>query len=369
MIAQAVPLLRRVAGRDQVYQVASTRFALLTDRIADGARLAHALEWQLSSNREDANLRIVSAAAIGVFSFSLGTVSAAEVLRSAFGAALDARRSGKGIAIHSRSSDRAHQRRFELLRDFEEALHTPGQLRLVAQPRGALADGRCIGAELLLRWRHPRLGEVSPGEFIPLVEHSTLARAMTDWVLDNGLAAVARLPGPMGLTGSLNVSAANLEENDLVERIQLYMLKHRLRPDQIEVEVTESAAMSGSGRPLQQLKALARAGIGVAIDDFGTGYSSLSYIRTLPADAVKIDQSFVQSLLTDARSRSVVQSMIALFKELGHRVVAEGVECAGTQGLLASMGCDELQGFHYARPMELDSLASWISGTAQQVAA
>lgn len=159
---------------------------------------------------------------------------------------------------------------------------------------------------------------------------------------------------------SLNISAANLNEADFAQSVQLCLLKHRVQADMVELEVTESAVMENSGRAAGQLAALSDAGIQLAIDDFGTGYSSLSYLQRLPAKVVKIDQSFVRDLANDEREQALVRSMIALSHDLDYRVVAEGVEAKEAAEMLTQMECDEGQGYFFARPMELVDFERWL---------
>jgi len=248
------------------------------------------------------------------------------------------------------------------LKDFCDAFDLPGELRLVYQPRIDFASGQCCGAEALLRWTHPKLGDVSPNEFIPIVEQTALMRPVTTWVLDKALEqlAVWHASG-IDLQLSINVSAANLDETDFVERVQLYLLKHRVRPEFLELEVTESAMMCDPVVALARLRALADLGIRIALDDFGTGHSSLAHLQRFPISVVKIDRSFVQSLDREVDQAGIlVRTMIQLSHGLGHRVVAEGVETPRTAEILDALGCDEAQGYHYARPLEQQDFEWWF---------
>jgi EAL domain-containing protein (putative c-di-GMP-specific phosphodiesterase class I)/GGDEF domain-containing protein len=362
MVQEATRTLRAILGPGRtIYQIAVTQFAFVAaPDIGEEACVAQ-LGLLLEQLRATSNARFVMSATTGVAPFVTGQTSPRDVLRTAQNAALDARASETGVSVYSSSEDGAHRRRFDLLNDFGAALDQPGQLRLVFQPRIDLATGTCVGAEALLRWSHPTLGNVPPGEFIPIVEQTSLARSTTAWVLDAGL----RQLGVWCAAGkriqlSLNVSAANLNEADFAQKVQLYLLKHRVRAAMLELEVTESAVMENSGRAASQLAALNDAGIQLAIDDFGTGYSSLSYLQRLPAKVVKIDQSFVRDLANDERERALVRSMISLSHELDYRVVAEGIETKETAEMLTQMGCDEGQGYFFAQPMELADFEQWF---------
>lgn len=371
MVQEATLTLRATLGPGRtIYHTATTQFAFIAAPDIDEDDCVAQLGLLLEQLRAASNARFVMSATTGVAPFVTGRTSPRDVLRTAQNAALDARASETGVSVYSLSKDGAHRRRFGLLNDFGAALDQPGQLRLVFQPRINLATGTCVGAEALLRWSHPTLGNVPPGEFIPIIEQTSLARPTTAWVLDNGL----RQLGAWRTTGrriqlSLNVSAANLNEADFAQRVQLHLLKHRVPAGMLELEVTESAVMGNCGRAAGQLAALNDAGVQLAIDDFGTGYSSLSYLQRLPAKVVKIDQSFVRNLASDAREQALVRSMISLSHDLDYRVVAEGIETKEAAEMLAQMGCDEGQGYFLARPMELTNFEQWLDDQEADAAA
>jgi EAL domain-containing protein (putative c-di-GMP-specific phosphodiesterase class I) len=270
------------------------------------------------------------------------------------------------VAVYSEEQDSVYRRRFQLLNDFGEALECAGQLRLVYQPRIDIASDECVGAEALLRWNHPVLGAIGPAEFIPIVERSRLAEATTNWVLNAALDRQQqwRRAG-LNLTLSINVSAANLVEPDLAERVAAGLQRRALPPSCMELEITESAIMANPVKAHAMLQELAALGVHLAIDDFGTGYSSLAYLQRMPADVVKIDQSFIFGMENDARQQGLVQAMIALSQGMGHRVVAEGVETAAVLALLRAAGCDEAQGYWFARPLEAYAFARFVAPGAQ----
>lgn len=364
LIREASRSLRTALGPAlTAYHIGAAQFAFLLPPGIDQAACMALLRSACEVLRDSSSVRFVTSVAIGVRPFVLGDVPADDVLRSAASAVQDARRADGSIALYSPSNDTAHQRRYGLLRDFGVALDAGDQLRLVYQPRIELATGRCIGAEALLRWRHPGLGDVSPGEFIPIIEQTSLARPTTQWVLDTAmdqLSAWERAGITVAL--SVNISAANLAEADLIERIQLGLLKRDLRPARLEIELTESAIMDHPEKALSMLRELADAGICLAIDDFGTGHSSLAYLQRLPAQVVKIDRAFVRNLAEAAGPDFVlVETMIGLAHRLGYRVVAEGIETSEAAAVLARIGCEEAQGFLFARPMEAAQFARWLS--------
>lgn len=259
------------------YQVGAAQLAFLSPPDVEQDTYLSLLRSTFEAIRAVSSVRFVTSVAIGVRPFILGNVPADDVLRGACSAAQDARREDGAIAVYSASNDMAHRRRYRLLQDFGAALEAEDQLRLVYQPRLELATSRCISVEALLRWRHPTLGDISPAEFIPIIERTSLARQTTQLVLDTALDELARWQqsgSPLNL--SINISATNFSEVDLVKRIQLGLLQRRLRPDQLEIELTESAIMDQPDRALAMLRELAEIGVCLAIDDFGTGQSSLA---------------------------------------------------------------------------------------------
>ena len=344
------------------YHVGAAQFAFLSPPDVEQDAYLGLLRSTFDTIRAVSSVRFVTSVAIGVRPFILGEVAADDVLRGASSAAQDARREDGAIAVYSSSNDMAHRRRYRLLQDFGAALEADDQLRLVYQPRLALATGRCISVEALLRWRHPTLGDISPAEFIPIIERTTLARQTTQWVLNTALDELAgwqRAGSPLNL--SINVSASNFSETDLVERIQSGLLQRRLRADRLEIELTESAIMDQPDRAMAMLRELADAGVSLAIDDFGTGQSSLAYLQRLPAHVVKIDQAFVRSLSAgDSSDATLIETMVDLAHKLGFRVVAEGIETHNAAAALARMGCEEGQGYLFSRPLDADRLPRWL---------
>jgi len=366
MMKEAIGAYRAGMGpAHKLYQLAATQFIAVSPPGADEEAWRHALESWLASRAQWSTSRFVTTPAIGIAPFTIGQDDCQDVLRIAQNAMQDAHQSGNTIGMYSWAQDAAYRRRFTLLNDFGTALKADQQLRLVYQPRIDLSSGRCLGAEALLRWTHPELGEVPPGEFIPLVEQTLTMRAATLWVLEHAVAQLAAWHADgMPLQMSVNISAANLLEPGFVESVMGLLRTHALAPAWLELEVTESAIMENQGAALRTLAALDQAGVRLAIDDFGTGYSSLSYLQSIPAHVVKIDQSFVRKLDIDERDRTLVKTMITLSHELGFRVVAEGIETETASDALLRLGCDEGQGYLFARPLAPEDLAAWCARQA-----
>jgi EAL domain-containing protein (putative c-di-GMP-specific phosphodiesterase class I)/GAF domain-containing protein len=346
-------LRAEISAGHRMYHVATAQFMLLS---APGETLETWLprvEAKMQMALSVAKSRYVATPTAGVVPFDVGHDDSLAVLRKARSAAQDAIDYPSHVAVYSQEEDALYQRRFRLLNDFGAALESGDQLRLVYQPRIDVGNDECIGAEALLRWHHPLLGAIGPAEFIPIIERSGLAQATTAWVIDTALRQQQawRAIGVV-LQVSVNVSAANLIEAEFAASVADGLARYGLPPACLELEITESAIMEQPVKAHAALDAIAALGVRLAIDDFGTGYSSLSYLQTMPADVVKIDQSFIRDVATDPRQQALVQAMITLSQDLGHRVVAEGVETEAALNFLRRAGCDEVQGYLFAAPLE-----------------
>ncbi|CAA7613846.1 PAS:GGDEF:EAL:GAF (fragment) [Magnetospirillum sp. LM-5] len=233
-----------------------------------------------------------------------------------------------------------------------------GQLEVHYQAK-AKSCGTITGAEALLRWTHPVFGRVPPTQFIPIAEENGLIVTIGAWVLQQVCRQMVqwKQEGLAPVKIAVNLSAHQLHQADLAERIQAMVGEHGVDPSLLELEVTESAVMSHAERAIATLETLHRAGFSVAIDDFGTGYSSLSYLKKFPVDTLKIDRSFVHDIDVNPASSEIVAAIVALSHSLKLTVVAEGVETAAQLACLNAIGCDLIQGYHFARPVEPASFA------------
>jgi EAL domain-containing protein (putative c-di-GMP-specific phosphodiesterase class I) len=229
---------------------------------------------------------------------------------------------------------------------------------LVYQPQVDLRTGRIFAVEALIRWRHPELGQICPARFIPIAEESGQIVSIGNWVLreacrQNKEWQKAGLPA---ITVSVNVSARQFRHRDLLLAVQGALNESSLDPKYLELELTESLIMPDINGALLVMKELQKQGVMMSIDDFGTGYSSLSALKTLPVARLKIDKSFIDDLASDENDRAVVGALISLGQKLGLRVIAEGVEKDEQIAILREHGCDEMQGYHFSRPLPPDEL-------------
>jgi EAL domain-containing protein (putative c-di-GMP-specific phosphodiesterase class I) len=247
-----------------------------------------------------------------------------------------------------------------LLGELREAIEHD-KLALHYQPKVSLKTKELTGVEALLRWPHPIRGWIAPDQFIPLAEKAGLIHSLTLWVLTSALQQ-ARLWRDDGLiTGiAVNISARDLQDAPFPDFIAQVCNSAGLRPEILTLELTERALMADSARTHMAFRRLNEMGVHFSIDDFGTGYSGLSYLQTLPVNEIKIDKSFVTGLLTDPRSETIVRSIIDLGRNLGLRVVAEGVENQRTWESLMELGCDAAQGYYICRTLPPMELLRWI---------
>ena len=254
----------------------------------------------------------------------------------------------------------AARERLILENDLRRALRR-SELAVHYQPQVRMRRGQIIGAEALIRWRHPERGWISPAEFIPVAEESGQIQAIGRWVLDQVLAHMKDW-GARGLTVpriSVNVSAYQLTDPAFPRTVLERLGAHGLAPEYLGLEFTESAMVQE--RTLPTLTAIAQLGVDLAVDDFGTGYSSLSYLKRFPLTALKIDQSFVRDLETDASDAALVRAIIAMAKSLRLRVIAEGVETEAQRTLLSRSGCREFQGYLFSPPVADEKFAAFLT--------
>ena len=236
------------------------------------------------------------------------------------------------------------------------------ELLLNYQPQVDLATGKVIGMEALIRWRHPELGLVSPAEFIPIAESSGLILPIGEWVLRTALQQLKQLIAeglPIPLV-AVNLSAVQFRQKDLPELVARILAEIDLPAQCLELELTEGLAMENPTAAIAMMDALHQQGIRLSIDDFGTGYSSLSYLKRFRIDKLKIDQSFVRDLTHDPEGEAIVEAIVKLASTLKFKTIAEGVETVEQLAFLRNCGCEEVQGYHFSRPLAPDALTNWL---------
>ena len=243
------------------------------------------------------------------------------------------------------------------------------ELSLLYQPKIDLATRQIYGAEALLRWVHPKLGKISPARFVPVAEEAGLVGQIGEWVLRTACRQIREWQDAgFALQVAVNVSARQFQQYDVAELVMGIMKDTGARPENLELELTESAVMNNAEASIVTLERLAALGVQIAIDDFGTGYSSLSYLKRLPLDVLKIDQSFVRDISSDPNDAAIVRAIITLARSLGIKVIAEGVENEAQLAFLNAYGCQYAQGYLFGEPLTIRQLEQLITGHLEKKA-
>lgn len=352
----------------QVARLSGDKFALwlpLRDG-TDPLALARSIQTRLREPIDIGAGRLAVTARFGISLCPDHGSDGHELLLRADMAMHDAKGTLHGCQLYDPVRDRSSARRLGLIHDLRGA-DQRSELFAVFQPRVSLPEGRILGVEALLRWRHPQLGNVSPGEFIPLAE-------MSDLIVDLTL-AVLRLSGTawhswskagheLGL--SINLSARAIGDRGFTEVVLRQLAESGVPPRHVEFEITESAICDETDQGLETLRLIRDAGARISLDDFGVGHSSMARLSRLPVDVMKIDQMFVRDMLRDPRHAAIVRTSIDLAHSMGLSAVAEGVETAEVAAALARLGCDEAQGYHYGATLLPEELARLLGagGTA-----
>jgi diguanylate cyclase (GGDEF)-like protein len=305
-------------------------------------------------------------ASIGVAVHPDHADDAGTLLRHADVAMYEAKRGRTGFAVYASEGDHHSRDRLALAGEMRAAL-AEDQLVLHYQPLADLASGELRGVEALVRWRHPERGLLAPGAFLPAIEHTDLMRELSHRVLSMAMVQAAAWRDA-GLTWrvSVNLSATDLLDRQLVDDVAALLRRHSVPPGQITLEVTESVLMTDPQRAMVVLGELRTLGVRLALDDFGTGWSSLTHLQRLPVDEIKIDRSFVAAMAAEARAAAIVSSTVDLAHAVGLRVVAEGIEDEATWSRLRAVGCDAAQGYYLSRPLPAGELEAGAAAIAER---
>jgi len=344
-----------VREHDTVSRQGGDEFILvLPDIDADAAaQLARTVLDKLSQRYQVEQYELVVTPSIGISLYPYDGQDFDALYRCADIAMYSAKRNGRNNFQFFTAEMQARSVRTLQLENALRDASTRGELSLHYQPQIALADGRIIGAEALLRWQHPELGAISPAEFIPIAEDSGQILAIGEWVLRTATAQMKRWQdqGLPALVVAVNLSAVQFRHPDLPELVSQILDAAQLPPHYLELELTERVAMDNPLNAIATMNALHARGVRMSIDDFGTGYSSLNYLKRFPVCKLKVDQSFVHNITEDAEDRAIVGAIISLAKNLGMHTLAEGVETAAQLEFLHAQGCDEVQGYYFSKPL------------------
>jgi len=303
---------------------------------------------------------------IGIAVFPDHGKDADGLMRSAEVAMYAAKQAETDYAIYDPEHDPHSPHRLTLIAELQQAIELKS-LILHYQPKLDLKTRRVVGVEALVRWNHPKFGMVPPDQFIPLAEQTGLIKPLTHRILSDALHQCrAWRQAGKPLTVAVNLSARNMQDLALIDRVASLLQDLQLPPDALELEITESAIMVDSPRSKEILKRLSTMGVRISIDDFGTGYSSLAYLKKLPVSEIKIDRTFVSGAASNPDDMVIIRSTIDLGHNLSLKVVAEGVEDAETLDRLVTLGCDTAQGYFISAPLPPEKLEQWLSKRADQ---
>ena len=355
-------LRQNVGGGDLVARVAANQF-LIVVRDCSPPRATLLAEQFAGVTRATLHLPTVSIelhANAGVCAYPEHGGSAGELLRRAQIALEDSEEARGGVASYRAGRDEEHRRRLALAGDLRAAIEQD-DLTLVYQPKVAVATRSVKSLEALLRWSHPKLGAISPAEFVPIAERTGISRRLTSWVLRTCVhQMLAWRRDGLEVEVAANLSATDILDPELGEEILGILRTNGIEPTRLVLEITESAVMRDAPLAARNMQLLRVAGVRFAIDDFGTGYSSLSHLSRLPVDELKIDRSFITHAHERRDDEAIVMSTIELAHSMGLRVVAEGVETAECWNLLRRLGCDFAQGYLISRPLSATDIAPFV---------
>ncbi|WP_448582261.1 putative bifunctional diguanylate cyclase/phosphodiesterase [Thermaurantiacus sp.] len=353
LLAEVAARLRAVVGSaGQVGRLGGDEFAVVL-RSSDAAAatlLGEQLIGELSRPFALAGSEARVGASVGLAIGPEDGNSVEALMRAADLALYDVKGKGRGsVRRYDREMHARAEARRALELDLRSALER-NEISLMFQPIVDALDERVVGFEALMRWRHPREGEISPAVFIPIAEDIGMIGALGQFALDEALRAAARWPRHIKV--SVNLSSLQFDQPNLVEEIAAALRRHGVEPRRLELELTESVFLDQRESTVQTLARLREMGVGFALDDFGTGYSSLGYLQKVEFNRIKIDQSFVRASVQDgSESTAIIQAIIALADRLGMETTAEGTETRAEFEAMRRLGCAQIQGFYFGRPM------------------
>ncbi|WP_239123898.1 putative bifunctional diguanylate cyclase/phosphodiesterase [Rhizocola hellebori] len=364
LVAIAQRLTRQTPAGGTVGRLGGDEFAILVPGVRDAEEAHEVARTVLAAlaqpvRLDELDIDVTASAGVAVHP-DQGT-DFATLMRHADVALYEAKRRGDSAASYDPCVDLNSPQRLGLLADFRRALESPGdEIALHYQPQVALDSGELVGVEALLRWTHPTRGLISTPEVLQVAEHTSVMHLLTVRVIDDVVAQLAAWRAQnLRLRVSINISARDLYSGEVVEHLATRLREYDVPPDQIQVEITESALMGDPVRAYSTVMKIVGIGVAVSLDDFGTGYSSLQHLRKLPLAEIKVDRSFVAGMADNSDDAAIVRSTVELAASLGLRSVAEGVENEYTWGMLAQTHCSLAQGWSVARPMPGAELARW----------
>ncbi len=370
LLEVAARLRASVGGGGLVARLGGDEFAVLVRTPCEpdiAVPLADRVLEALSRPARIQGTEVVPGVSVGLTFCDIGERTADEIMRDADLAMYEAKAAGRGRVVRfDRSMHHKVAEKLALETDLRRAIGE-GQMSVHFQPIYQLAPFRLSGFEALARWVHPQRGAISPAVFIALAEESGHIEALTDWVIDQAMAQLARWkqgwPALQHLCMHVNICGRDLARMSLVPHVEQVLQRHQASAGSLTLELTETMLMGRLDVALRTMASLRASGVRFSIDDFGTGYSSLSYLGRLPIDSLKIDRSFVMAMHESRQNLEIVRAMLTLGRTLGHKVIAEGVETEQQLAMLRELGVQEGQGYLLARPMGAPQVDELLAGT------
>jgi len=366
LITFARRLISALRAGDRLARTGGNEFGIivaLRNGVADAKQAAARILETVSAPFRLSELEVRVECAVGL-ALMTGNGEAEELFRNAQFACKQAKSSGCA-EVYEQSQASAARRRFSIETELRRALDGD-QLDLAYQPLIDLRSGQVAGFEALARWNHPDRGEISPNEFIPVAEESGLILSLGRWALHRAAASLAGWDQQAGqqlpVTVAVNLSAIQVARDDVAAVVDSALRSAGIGGERLSLELTESCIVQDPGRATRVFDSLKSLDTTLAMDDFGTGYSSLAYLQRLPIDVLKIDRSFVSALMVDPDSVAIVRAVLSLAKALSMKTTAEGIETRELAATLAALGCDQGQGFFYARPLTADAALDFWRG-------
>ncbi|WP_407270461.1 EAL domain-containing protein [Radiobacillus sp. PE A8.2] len=360
----AILLREQVNEHGEVARMGGDEFVILLRHTPNrqSENLANNIIDLFSQPFDICNYQFFITASIGVVTYPDGGQDIDSLLKHADMAMYEAKHAGKNtFRRFDNGMKKINERTFQLQNDIRNAVKS-NEFTLYYQPRVRTVDLKVVGAEALVRWNHPKLGMISPNEFIPIAENSGLIVPLGEWIFETACKQLMKWKedGQPDLKLSINFSTVQFMQIDLHKKVKKIVELHKVNPQNIEIEITESAIIENDLGVQENIKQLKELGIEIAIDDFGTGYSSMLYIKKFKADTIKIDRTFIANLQEDDDNADIVLAIINLAKALKLNIVAEGVETIEQFEKLKQMDCQEMQGYYFAKPLPIAEFEKYV---------
>lgn len=365
-------LQSQIRDTDTVARFGGDEFVLILSGDSGESKRVSILDRIMSAIQQPINIEqheIINTCSVGISIYPDDGKTTNELIKNADIAMYRAKELGRNnYQFFTQALNDKAVKRMEMIGCIRNAIKK-NEFSLVYQPKIELKTGKIVGVEALIRWLHPKLGFISPSEFIPIAEESGLIQDIGDWVLKTACAQIAHWyqSGYQHLLVSVNLSLGQLDNANFLDDIKTTLIKSGASADCLELEITETLLMTSSSKILDILESIRSLGVKLSIDDFGTGYSNLAYLHQMPMDTLKVDKSFIDTITSDKKSAPIVDTIIHLAKSMQLKVVAEGVETIEQVKYLASIGCDQVQGYYFSKPVSAEEITVMLINEEESI--